>query len=515
MPVVSLLKPGIYQDSVRLMRLSEHLSGLEQVNQAFAAMGTDANKRVLKVAGLLTEPVRGAGANDLVVVVDAASEDAANRALTEAERLLAGTDRPSVANGVARAAPRTLEQARRQLPDANLMVISTPGPYAALDAARALGAGMHVFLFSDNVALEHERALKQLAVARGLLMMGPGCGTAVINGVALAFANVLKRGPVGVVGASGTGLQELTSLVDRGGVGIAQAIGVGGRDLSDAIGGCMMLQAIALLAADPETEQLALVSKPPATAVAARILDAARATGKPVVANFLGSDRVGTENGVVFAPTIEAAAEAVLRRATGDERSSYALDPSELARLVDGERRRLQPGQRYLRGLFSGGSLCDEAMQVLHGQLGDIYSNIPLSPALALPDAWRSKAHTCIDLGEEEFTRGRPHPMIDMRLRQERLLGEADDPEVAVILLDVVIGYGSHADPAGALATTIRAARAKAAAAGRYLAVVAHVCGTAQDPQGLERQERTLREAGVVALPTNAQAARVAAAIVR
>ena len=513
MPIVSLLKGGIYQDSVRLMRLSEHLSGLEQVNQAFVAMATDANKRVLAEAGLLTEPVRGAGANDLVVVVDAAAEDAANRALAEAERLLAGTDRPSVANGVARAVPRTLEQARRHLPDANLMLISTPGPYAALDAAKALGAGMHVFLFSDNVTLEHERALKHLAVSRGLLMMGPGCGTAVINGVALGFANVLKRGPVGVVGAAGTGLQELTSLVDRGGVGISQAIGVGGRDLSDAIGGCMMLQAIALLAADPETEQLALVSKPPAAAVAAQILEAARATGKPVVATFLGSDRVGTENGVVFAPTIEAAAEAVLRRATGDERSPYALDPGEFARLVDGERRRLQPGQRYLRGLFSGGSLCDEAMHVLQGQLGDIYSNVPLSPALALPDAWRSRAHTCIDLGEEEFTRGRPHPMIDMRLRQERLLAEADDPEVAVILLDVVIGYGAHADPAGALATTIRAARA--AAAGRYLAVVAHVCGTAQDPQGLERQEHTLREAGVVVLPTNAQAARVAAAIVQ
>lgn len=515
MTMVSSVKSGQYQDSVRLMRLSERLTALDGVRQAFAAMGTDANKRVLTEAGMLTEEVRRAGANDLVVVVDAASDDVARRALAEAEQLLAGTDSPGATGGVAEPAATTLDQARSVLPGANLMLISTPGPYAAFEAARALHAGMQVFLFSDNVAIDDERALKHLAVSRGLLMMGPGCGTAIINGVALGFANALMRGSVGVAGASGTGLQELTSLIDRGGAGISQAIGVGGRDLSDAIGGAMMLQAIAMLIADPATEQIVLISKPPAAAVAARILDAARAGGKPVIANFLGSERTGMDRGVLFTPTIEATAAAVLRRATGADRSPFALDAGACARMVEGERRRMRPGQRYLRGLYSGGSLCDEAMHILREHLGDIYSNIPLSPALALADAWRSKAHSCIDLGEEEFTRGRPHPMIDMRLRQERLLKEADDPEVAVILLDVVIGYGSHPDPAGALRATIETARARATAAGRYLAVVAHVCGTAHDPQGLEAQERALREAGALVLPTNAQAALVAAEIVR
>lgn len=496
------------------MRLSETLSGLAQVKQAIAAMGTDANKRVLKEAELLTGDVNRAGANDLVIVIDADTEEAARSALAKAERLLSASDRSDTAARPVAVRLKTLEQGLRQLSDANMMLISVPGPYAKLEAAKALHAGLHVFLFSDNVTLAEELSLKKLAVSKGLLMMGPGCGTAVINGVALAFANVLKRGPVGIVGASGTGLQELTTLIDRGGVGISQAIGVGGRDLSEFIGGIMMLHGIGMLAADPETQVIALISKPPAASVAPKILDAARASGKSVIVNFLGSEYAGVDDGIHFTTTIENTAEVVLRQVGEDDRNSYALDAAELKRLVDGERQRLKPGQRYLRGLFSGGSLCDEAMDILDETLGGIYSNIPLSPEWALADAWQSKEHSCVDMGEEEFTRGRPHPMIDLRLRQERLLEEVDDPEVAVILLDVVIGYGSHDDPAGALGETIRAARAKAAAAGRYLSVVAHVCGTAQDPQGLEPQERKLREAGALVLPTNAEAARVAAAIV-
>jgi FdrA protein len=513
MPVLTKVKPKTYQDSVRLMRLSELLSAIGYVKQATVAMGTDANKRVLAEVGLLTDDVGRAGANDLVIVIDAESETAARAAIGEAERVLAENDRPATRNGAAEAPPRTLEQARRKLGDANMALISVPGEYAALEAAKALHADMNVFLFSDNVTLVEELALKRLAASKGLLMMGPGCGTAVINGVALGFANVLKRGPVGIVGASGTGLQELTTLIDRGGTGISQAIGVGGRDLSETIGGIMMLQSIAMLAADPHTQVIALISKPPAASVADKILAAARASGKPIIVNFLGSHKAGVEGGVRFTTTIEDTAEAVLRQVHGDARSYYDLESAELRWLIDGERQRLKAGQRYLRGLFSGGSLCDEAMQIVTKTLGGIYSNIPLTPELALADAWRSNAHSCIDLGEEEFTRGRPHPMIDPRLRQERLLKEASDPEVAVILLDVVIGYGSHDDPAGALGETIRIAKAKAVAAGRYLAVVAHVCGTEQDPQALAQQERKLRDAGALLLPTNAQAAWVAAAI--
>jgi FdrA protein len=513
MAILTKVKPKTYQDSVRLMRLSEMLSALGHVQQATVAMGTDANKRVLAEVGLLTGEVERAGANDLVIVIEAQSETAARSAIAEAERALAESDRPATRNGAFEAPPKSIEQARRVLADANMALVSVPGAYAALEAAKALHAGMHVFLFSDNVTFAEELALKRLAASKGLLMMGPGCGTAVINGVALGFANVIRRGPVGIVGASGTGLQELTTLIDRGGSGISQAIGVGGRDLSEEVGGIMMLQGIAMLASDPSTQVIALISKPPAAAVAAKILAAVRESGKPAVVNFLGSHMVGEQAGVHFTTTIEDTAAAVLRQARGDAGSAFELEAGEQRWLIDGERQRLKAGQRYLRGLFSGGSLCDEAMQIAAETLGGVYSNIPLSPELALEDAWRSKAHCFVDMGEEEFTRGRPHPMIDPRLRQERLLKEAGSPEVAAILLDVVTGYGSHDDPAGALAETIRAAKAKALAAGRYLSVIAHVCGTEKDPQSLPQQERKLRDAGALLLPTNAQAARVAAAI--
>ncbi|MGQ0604290.1 MAG: acyl-CoA synthetase FdrA [Anaerolineales bacterium] len=512
MAVLTLLKSSLYQDSVKLMRLSQTLSGLSGVRQAFVAMGTDANKRVLAEAKLLTDDAQRAGVNDLFIVVEAENAAAAEQAVASAEGLLVTS--ASKPNGATAApTPRTFDRALRQQPASNLMLISVPGAYAALEAAKALHANQHVFLFSDNVSIDDELTLKQLAVSKGLLMMGPGCGTAVINGAALAFANALKRGPVGIVGASGTGLQELSTLIDRGGLGVSQAIGVGGRDLSEKIGGLMMLQGIGMLAADPATEIIAIISKPPQASVLPNVLAAARASGKPIIVNFLGRKESGEREGIHFTHTIEDTAEKVLQVARGDSACTYSLTDAEFTRLVAGERARLKPGRRFVRGLYSGGSLCDEAMDLLIEKFGGVYSNIAFAPEWALEDAWRSKGHCCVDMGEEEFTRGRPHPMIDPRLRQERITREADDPEVAVILMDVVIGYGSHDDPAGELAHSIRVAKAKAEAAGRYLSVVAHVCGTAQDPQGLDEQERKLRAVGAVVLPTNAQAARAAAAI--
>lgn len=493
------------------MRISEALSKLAGVSQAIMAMGTDANKRVLAESGLLTDDVKAAGANDLVIVIQSNSDEAARQGLAEAESLLGEVANPSISRDAPRY--RTMEQAFRAAPGTNMAVISVPGAFAKLEAAKALNAGLHVFLFSDNVTLDEELELKQRAVSRGLLMMGPGCGTANINGVALAFGNVIRRGPIGLVGASGTGLQEVTTLLDRGGTGITQAIGVGGRDLSERIGGLMMCQGISMLANDPDTRVIMLISKPPAPAVVDRVLEAVRATGKPAVVNFLGGKRSGQEGSLTFTTTLEEAAEAGLRLA-GAGTAQIKLDEGSLEQLAAAERSKLSPGQRYLRGLFSGGSLCDEAMWILSGRLPAVYSNIPLRPEWALQDAWRSRENCCVDMGEEEFTRGRPHPMLDPRMRQERILKEAEDPSVAAILLDVVIGYGSHADPAGVLSETVRSAKARAAGEGRHLAVVAHVCGTEQDFQSLRRSEETLRDAGILVLPTNAQAARVTAAIV-
>jgi succinyl-CoA synthetase alpha subunit len=366
---------------------------------------------------------------------------------------------------------------------------------------KALKSGLHVFLFSDNVSVEDEIELKSLAGRKGLLVMGPDCGTAIVDGVPLGFANAVRRGPIGLAAASGTGLQQVSCLVDRFGSGVSHALGTGGRDLDERVGGRTMLAAIDRLIADPATDVLVLISKPPAPSVAARVIDAVRGAPKPVVVNFLGGEPEAVRAaGAYPASTFEAAARIATALARGDappddDGAADAAEDPALAALAADAAARLARGQAEVRGLFSGGSLAGEAKLMLRRLLGaDRHDRI-------------------LDLGDDEFTVGRPHPMIDPRLRTEQIAALADEPEVAVLLLDVVLGYGSHLDPAGALAPTIVETRRRAAAAGRHLAVVASVCGTEADPQGLGRQEQILAEAGVLLASSNARAARLAARI--
>jgi len=511
MTVETRLKPSTYQDSVRLMRLSAELSATPGVVRATVAMGTDANRRMLDEVGMLTGPIVDAHADDLMLAVDAEDAAAAAAALAHAEQLLEQASRPNASAAGIAPPVRSIRSAVERLGGANVAVVSVAGEYAALEAAHALEAGMHVLLFSDNVTVEDERDLKSAGVAAGRLVMGPGAGTAILDGVALGFANVVRSGPIGVVAGSGTGLQEVTVLAHRGGSGISQAIGTGGRDLTVAVGGLTTRLGLEILAHDPETGVIVLLSKPPQRPVADQVLELARTCGKPVIVGFLGGEPTSvTGDNLTFAATLEEAAVKALQAVGVATRDPFASPPGEIEETVVRETAGIAPSQRYIRGLFSGGSLCDEALRILRGaDIGAVRSNAGGDPDLLLADAWRSEGHTLVDLGEEEFTRGRPHPMIDPRVRQERLMAEARDPETALILLDVVIGYGSNADPAGALAPTISEARAVAAAAGRYLPVVAHVLGTDLDPQGLERQEETLRSVGVVVAPTNAQAARL------
>lgn len=517
MSIAVRVKRGVYQDSVRLMRLSSELSQLSGVTRATVAMGTDANRRMLSEAGMLAPELSDAKADDLVVAVDASSDEAAQAALSRAEELLAQASRPERADGGGHR-PRTVKSAVSGLGGANVAVISVAGEFAALEAAHALESDLNVLLFSDNVSIEDERDLKAEAFRRRRLLMGPGAGTAIIDGVALAFANVVRRGPVGVVAGAGSGLQEVTVLVHAGGSGISQAIGTGGRDLTEAVGGLTTRLGLELLAEDPETRVIILLSKPPQRVVADSVLGLAREVGKPVIVAFLGGEPTTLQGGnLSFAGTIEDAALQAIQCVGGGTPDLFGPPSAELRSAAIAEAQRLAPGARYIRGLYSGGSLCDESLLILRGskaQLGPVWSNAGGDASLRLADAWRSQGHTLVDLGEEEFTRGLPHPMIDLRVRQERLLAEAADPETAVVLLDVVIGYGAHEDPAPALAETIVRARRTAEADGRYLAVVAHVCGTDLDPQSLERQEQALRDVGVLLAATNAQAARLAGLIV-
>ncbi len=501
--------PREYRDSVSLMQLSALLGKLPGIEQASAVMATENNLALLAEAGLKVD-AKGAKASDLLIVVQG-EKSALPAAIDEAMKNL--TRQTDDSGGEARTAlrPRSIQMALKAAGEANLALISTPGDYAGAEAMKALRLGLNVMLFSNNVSVEEELALKQFAREQDLIVMGPDCGTAIVNGVALAFANVVKRGPIGVVAASGTGLQQVTVLADRFGAGISQAIGTGGRDLHREIGGISMLKGLKDLAADAATQVIVLVSKPPSPEVAERVLAEAAKAGKPVVVNFLGADpKTVARAGVHAVKTLEDAARAAVALVRGEKpRSTYAEPPVLPAGLPQ-----FAASQRYVRGLFSGGTFCYEATLLLSELCEGVYSNTPTKGTHELADVWQSRQHTLVDLGDDVFTRGRPHPMIDYRLRTERIVKEAEDPDTAVILLDVVLGYGSNLDPASELVPAINRARAAATAQGRSVAFVGQICGTAADPQDFARQARALGEAGMFLTENNAEAVRLAAAIV-
>jgi len=510
--VYARVKEGVYFDSIKLMSVASELRHLPGVVDSAVVMATAANKAILQTAELLTPAAADAAPNDLIIAVktDLAGAEAA-AALDRAEALLHAGQRAGGAAQELR--PKTLRGALKSYPQANVVVISVAGRYAVDEAWEALRRGLHVLLFSDNVALEDEIALKTYANAQGLLLMGPGAGTTILNGAALGFANVLPAGPIGIVSAAGTGLQEVSTLLARRGVGVTQGLGVGGRDLSAAVGGRMFLAALAALQADPATEILVLVSKPPAPAVAQAVLAQAARSAKPTVICFLGGDAELAADlpHVRCAATLTEAADLAARLA-GAESSYSQFDFTQQAADL---RARLQPDQRWLRGLFAGGTLCYEAQVVWRDLLAEpVWSNAPLDPARRLDDSAVSRGHTAVDLGEEEFTVGRLHPMLDNALRIRRLLEEARDPQVGVILLDVVLGYGAHPDPAAELAPAVMQAKRSAQANGRELIVIASVTGADADPQNRRRQVERLAAAGVIVCNSNAAAAHLAAQIV-
>lgn len=469
------------------MRAARALAALPGVEAASLVIGTPSNKAQLKEAGLLAAAGAAARPDDLVIAVRAHNAQAASRALAEAERLLASLPLEPPPAGLARA--HGFCAARAALPEANLALVSVPGPFAAAEARRALEAGMHAMVFSDNVPLEEEVALKRLARRKGLLLMGPDCGSAIIGGVPLGFANAVPRGDVGIVSASGTGLQEVSTLLARAGRGVSHAIGVGGRDLSEAVGGLTTFAALEALEADRATRHVVVISKPPAPAVARALLARIARSRKRATLCLLGARALRLPRNAEFAPTLLAAAE----RVAGRTLRSEAPEP---------------PAARSgaIRGLFCGGTLCAEAQLVLLQAGLAVRSNVPV-PGAGRP-ARHGSGHLLLDLGEDAYTRARPHPMIEPELRAPLIAEALADPRVAVLLLDVVIGYGAHPDPAGAVAQALARARRRRAL------VIASVTGTDADPQGYARQVARLREAGVKVAGSNAEAAALAAACI-
>jgi FdrA protein len=498
------IRSGVYYDSVILMQLQRALAGLPGVIDAGVIMGTDANKELLEQSDLLAPEIQVAGPDDMLIVVKGEEEVAVSAALESVDALLAARRSTGVDEEFL---PKSLETAAQMLADAGWVLVSVPGRYAAGVTRQALDLGKHVFLYSDNVTSMDEIKLKDTAAQKGLIVMGPDCGTAIVNGVGLGFANKVRRGNIGLVAGSGTGLQQVTSRIHQFGGGITHALGTGGRDLSEAVGAVTARQGLSLLTRDPDTDVIVLVSKPPARSVADELIKIARKAGKPVVVDFIGyATAVRQVDNIYFATSFDDAAALAVKLAAESLPQVNQFDLSKFA-----------PGQRYLRGLFSGGTLAYEALLVLEGYLPQVYSNVPLDKEFKLQDSLVSQEHTILDLGEDEFTVGRLHPMMDNDLRIRRLEMEASDPQVAVILLDLVLGYGAHPDPASELAPAIKAAMSSAQQNGRHLEVVAVASGTDEDPQDLNAQIKQLEEAGARLFTSNDEAAvyagRLAAAL--
>ena len=488
--VINEIRSGLYLDSVSLMRISRTIAGLEGVEEAALMMASPSNRQIMANAGLLNSSSDGAGGGDLIVGIRAQSKNAGEEALAEAVRLL---DQPAErgAGDANQWQPHSVRAALKAAPEHQLVLISVPGDFAVSEARKAINQGRHVMIFSDNVDLAEEVALKKEARDKGCLVMGPDCGTAIINGTPLAFANEVAKGSIGIVGASGTGIQEVSCLIDIGGKGISQALGVGGRDLTDAVGGISTLMAIDALDRDVDTRHIVIISKPPSHEVTKKVLECVNASKKSFTICFLGSDECELPDNARLVTTLRGAAlDALGEDSVSDDFDAVAIASS------------LPEVTGKIRGLYTGGTLCAEAQVMLTSAGEAVSSNAAIPGVQGLSD--EKNTHKLIDLGADEYTKGKPHPMIDPSVRFDAFTETLADKSVGLVLLDVVIGYGSHDDPAGQLAEFL------SNFTGDRPVLIASVTGTELDPQVRSRQLGKLEQAGVIVAPSNADAVEVA-----
>lgn len=490
------IRKNRYYDSVFLMGINNRLSKTRGVTQAAVLMGTDSNKEVLARLGYQYSEMNSASANDLVVGISADSLSVIEEIFDHLDEWLTSINISKKGGEI-----HTLEQAFRAKPDSNLVVISVPGEYAAYEAQKSLEAGKNVFLFSDNVSVEDEVALKTLAAEKGLLLMGPDCGTSIIGGIGIGFSNAVRKGEIGVIAAAGTGLQEFTCLVDNLGYGISHAIGTGGRDLSEAVGGLTTLAALDLLEEDPATRVITLISKPPSEKTLVNLVSKIKKCSKPIICCFLGIDHPIEGEGNIFhrAEIIDDAAIMAVKAIGGKAKKDD--NPFVLP-----DRKMIKDRQKYLRGIFAGGTFCYQSQQIFRKAGIKIYSNSPLDKQLKLADPDKSKENSVIDMGDEFFMVGRPHPMINGSQRALRILNEVDDPNVAILLLDFILGYNSSSDPVGELVEAIQKAKDISIQRGNPIEVVASICGTDEDYQEIKQQAKMLIDCGVKVFFSNAKA---------
>ena len=506
-----LIRKNMYADSIFLMNATRKIMELPNVSNAVLVMGTEMNKTVLKEFGTQQDDYASATANDLVIALDAEGAETTAQASDLLNQLLqekvGGKSEENLAFP-------TLGTALTHALDSNLVFISVPGEFAAAEAMNALSKNKSVFIFSDNVPLEEEVALKNLAKEKGLWVMGPGCGTGVMNGISVGMMSKISKGSIGIVGASGSGIHEIAALIDQAGQGITQAIGTGGRDLSREVGAVTMSQGLQYLMDDEQTKVIVLISKPPHPDSAAKIYKLLHECKKPVVIYFLGKDLPKPEAACVrLAATLEDAADIAVRLVQGkDIRQGDVLSEyqEELRAVLPHAGEGLSTQQRYVRGLYCGGTHSEEAILLLSSLVEPVHANISFGGSVLLTDVRKSIGHCLVDMGDEEFTRGRPHPVMEPSVLCDRLLQEADDPEVAVILFDLLLGYGAHADPVGEITGTLEEINVRLKTQGRRISLIASLCGTDLDPQGFQNQKERLEMLGVKVFSSNARAVLLA-----
>lgn len=488
------IRKNSYSDSVTLMSISADIKKTDGIKDAVISMATTMNKELLERVGLMTDEIVCCTENDMVIAC--LCDDSVDK-----EQIIALIDEKLKGNQSDgqehEEVYRTIKGAKENHPDANMVIISVPGEYAAREAMNSLRLGMNVMLFSDNVTIEEEKALKEYAHENELLVMGPDCGTAYINHTALCFANKVAEGSIGIVGASGTGMQEMMVLIDRFGGGVSNAIGVGGRDLTYEIGGIMMLDGLRMLQNDRNTETIVIVSKVPAVEVKNKIMDVIEnEITKPVVIYFTTDEVFQNTDTVYFGASLEETARIAVALNSGQAAAKPECESDIEKKLTE----------KYICGLYCGGTLCSEAYYYLRNHLENVHSNVAKKSEEKLKDVFKNEGNTLIDLGDDVFTNGRPHPMIDPTIRLDRIIDACKEPQTGVVLLDFELGFGSHDDPVGATIETIKEGMKLAKNIGNHIKFVTYVCGTDADYQNKKQQEHMLREAGCIIAESNIDA---------
>ncbi len=513
MYVKGLIKSGEYYDSVTLMLVSRDASSLPGVIEAAVVMGTKENKSILESSGMLLPEFKDAKDSDLIIAVKSEDEKVAVESLNKiVEMLKKSKERASTGLEYL---PKSIEGALQMMPDANLCLISVAGRYAADVAMDALKRGLHVMIFSDNVPKDKAIEVKKYGYEHDLLVMGPDCGTAIINGAPLGFANVVNRGDIGIVSAAGTGLQEVSSIISNNGGGISQGIGTGGIDVKKEYGALSFMKGIEALRDDPETKVIVLISKPPHPEILEKIGKLTKTINKPIVGILLGADPEMVKSiGAIPAATLEEGALLAVSLSKGVPMEMFKKEleerEEEIKKLADELSKKLKPEQKYFRGFFQGGTLTYETEVILKDFIGYVNSNVPLDDKFKLKDSWKSEGHTVIDFGEDEFTVGRPHPQIDFSLRNKRLIEESKLPDVAIFYLDVVIGFGTNPKPKEDLVPSLKEAKKNSNAI-----FIVTVCGTNKDPQNKKDLIEGLKEVGAIVFESNASASKLAGYILK